>query len=98
MPAGVFEHQEGPGEAGVDDGTELVGVEVKTRRGEGSGRAEEAISVAKSGRLLATMEWFVAERPEHQDRIWRIDLVAVTLDPTGRVTRTTHVRNAVVVG
>lgn len=80
------------------DGAELVAVEVKVRRGERSGRAEEAISSAKAGRLLATMEWFVAERPEHHQRIWRIDLAAVTLDASGRVVRSTHIRNAIVVG
>jgi len=80
------------------DGDEIVGVEVKTRRGEGAGRAEEAISPAQRRRLLAAAEWFLAEHPEWDDLIWRIDLVAITLDAGGAVRRVTHLPNAVVTG
>lgn len=82
----------------MTDGAELVFVEVKTRRGEGAGRAEESISVAKGRRLLASGEWYLAEHAEIGDPVWRIDLVAVTLDRTGRVERVTHVVNAVASG
>ncbi|MDQ3696353.1 MAG: YraN family protein [Chloroflexota bacterium] len=77
------------------DGDEIVGVEVKTRRGEGAGRAEEAISPAQRRRLLAAAEWFLAEHPEWDDLIWRIDLVAITLDAGGAVRRVTHLPNVV---
>ncbi len=80
------------------DGEELVAIEVKVRRGERAGRAEDAVSAAKARRLLATMEWFVAAHPEHQQRIWRIDLVAVTLDDASRVVRWNHLVNAIVIG
>lgn len=80
------------------DGQELVFVEVKTRRGERAGRADDAISNAKASRLLAAAEWFVSEHPEHHDRIWRIDLVAVTIDPGTGVTAANHYINAVVTG
>ena len=80
------------------DGDEIVFVEVKTRRGEGMGRAEDAITPAKAGRLLATGEWFLAQTPDLADAIWRVDLVAITLDGTGAVRRLTHVVNAVTVG
>ena len=80
------------------DGAEVVVVEVKLRRGEAMGRAEDAITGAKGRRLLAAGEWFVAERPELADAIWRIDLVAITLDGAGAVARVTHVENAVGVG
>ncbi|MFM9107619.1 MAG: YraN family protein [Chloroflexota bacterium] len=80
------------------DGRELVFVEVKTRRGEAAGRAEEAISPAKARKLLATGEWFVAAQPEWQQAVWRIDLLALTLGPDGSVIRATHVENAVVSG
>lgn len=67
------------------DGECLVVVEVKARRGERAGRADDAITPVKAARLLATAEWFVAEHPEYQERIWRIDLVAIAIDPrTGR--------------
>lgn len=79
-------------------GDEIVFVEVKTRRGELAGRAEEAISAAQQRRLLAAAEWFLAEHPDLEDLIWRIDLVAITLGPGGVVQRVTHVANAVVTG
>lgn len=72
------------------DGDEIVIIEVKTRRGEGRGRAEEAISAAQGRRLLAAGEWFIAETPDAIDRIWRVDLVAITLDGRGVVERVTH--------
>lgn len=77
---------------------ELVFVEVKTRHGEAAGRAEEAISPTKARKLLAAGAWFVADHPDWQQVIWRIDLVAITLAPDGSVLRTTHVENAVVSG
>lgn len=80
------------------DGDELVFVEVKTRRGDRAGRAEEAITRAKGARLMASAEWFVAEHPDHQHRIWRIDLAALTLDASGRVVRLNLVENAIVSG
>ena len=80
------------------DGDEIVFVEVKTRHGERMGRAEEAISAAQGRRLLAAGEWFLAETTAPADAIWRVDLVAITLDGTGAVRRLTHVVNAVTVG
>ena len=56
----------------------LVFVEVKSRWGERSGRAEEAVSSSKAATVLASAEWYLADHPEHQDRIWRCDIVAVT--------------------
>ena len=81
------------------DGDEVVFVEVKTRRGEGLGRAEEAIGRAQASRLFAAAEWFLADHPAHADALWRVDLVAITLDERdGRVSRLTHVENALTTG
>lgn len=77
------------------DGEELVFVEVKLRHGEGAGRAEEAIGPTKARRLLVAAATFVAAHPEWHDAIWRIDLLAITLDPDGTVARISHVPNAV---
>jgi putative endonuclease len=82
----------------MKDGTELVFVEVKTRRGDFSGRAEEGVSAHKARRLLSAGEWFVAEHPELEDLIWRIDLVAITVNCIDEVVRYSHVRNAVLSG
>lgn len=77
------------------DGEDLVFVEVKTRHGERLGAAEESVTAAQAARLLIAAESFLAERPELVDVFWRIDLVAVTLAPSGAVSRLTHVVNAV---
>lgn len=81
----------------MSEGDETVFVEVKTRVGEGAGRAEEAISPRKRDRLLRSAEWFIDHR-ELEDSIWRIDLVAITLDRAGMVVRLTHRQNVVVTG
>lgn len=78
------------------DSDELVFVEVKTRTGERFGRAAEAVTPAKQRKLLATASWFASEHPEHEDRIWRIDIVAVTIHPHTGVAQIDHIENAVV--
>lgn len=80
------------------DGEELVFVEVKTRRGDRAGRADDAISPGKSRKLLAAGEWFVADHPEHHNRIWRIDLVAITIAPSTGIVTVNHYINAIVSG
>jgi putative endonuclease len=80
------------------DGEELVIVEVKTRTGDRSGRAEESISQAKCRKLLSAAEWFVAIHPDHADRIWRVDLMALTLRADGLIIRVSHIENAIVSG
>ncbi len=78
------------------DGDELVVVEVKLRRGEASGRAEEAVGPTKARALLTSAERFVATHPAWHDAVWRIDLVAITLGRAGAVERVSHVVNAIV--
>jgi putative endonuclease len=80
------------------DGELLVFVEVKVRRGDRAGTAEESITRTKARRLLATGEWYVAERPQFAEHPWRIDLVAITIDGRGVVVRSRHVEDAVVAG
>jgi putative endonuclease len=80
------------------DQDELVFVEVKTRTGERHGRASDAVTPAKQRKLLATAEWFASAHPEHADRIWRFDIVAVTIDPRTGAARLDHIENAIVVG
>lgn len=78
------------------DGDELVIVEVKLRRGETSGRAEDAVGATKGRKLLAAAEQFVAAHPPWHDAVWRVDLVAITLGRNGAVERVSHAVNAVV--
>ena len=80
------------------DGEVVVFVEVKTRRGERLGAAEEAVSPAQAQRLLLAAETFLAGRPDLADRFWRVDLVAITLSPSGAVARLSHLVDAVNAG
>ena len=77
------------------DGDELVFVEVRTRRGDRYGTPEESIDGRKAARLVALGAHFLGAHPEHEARVWRVDLVALALDPAGRVARATHHVNAV---
>jgi putative endonuclease len=80
------------------DHAELVFIEVKLRHGENAGRAEEGITAAKGRKLLAAGARYLQEHPDTGDPIWRVDLVAITLDRSGKVERLTHIENAVVTG
>lgn len=77
------------------DGDVLVFIEVKTRRGERLGAAEESVTPAQAGRLLRAADTFFVERPELADSFWRVDLVAVTLAPSGAVRRFNHIVDAI---
>jgi putative endonuclease len=79
----------------MGDGEELVFVEVKTRHGEAMGRAEEAVGATKAKRLFAAAEAFLEEHAELGEPVWRVDLVAITLDRGGVVRAVTHYENAV---
>jgi putative endonuclease len=76
------------------DGEVLVVIEVKTRRGSAFGAAEEAVSPAKAARLVALATEYIATHPAFTDHLWRVDLVAITLDGRGAVERVTHIPNA----
>ena len=79
-------------------GEELVFVEVKTRRGNAFGQAEESISPARAERLVAVAEEFMQSRTAsgYDSNVpWRIDLVCVNLDTWGRLLSINHIRHAV---
>lgn len=80
------------------DGDELVFVEVKARRSEVAGRAEEGVSKKQAGVLLRTGEMYSLTHPDVEGKFWRIDLVAVTLAPDGEILDLVHYENAIVVG
>ena len=80
------------------DGDELVFVEVKTRRGEAYGQAEESVSPVRAERLAAVAEEFLQSRsafPYDSETPWRIDLVCVNLDSGGKLLNLNHIRHAV---
>jgi putative endonuclease len=80
------------------DGEILVFVEVKTRRGERAGRADDAVSAVKRRRFLSSAEWFLATHSEHQERIWRCDLIAIAVDAKTSIATVRYYPNALVSG
>ena len=68
-------------------------VEVKTRRGRGMGSPEEGLTRKKSSKLIELGLAYMAEIESDAD--WRIDLVAVEIDMTGKLIRCEHVPNVV---
>jgi len=78
----------------AQEGSVLVFVEVKTRRGRDFGTPEEAITRSKANRLLELGQRYLLER-DLEDVEWRVDMVAVELDMRGKLLRCEHVPNAV---
>ena len=89
-------HRTGSGEIDLvaKDESTLVFVEVRTKRGVAFGSPEESITPSKRAHLIATAQEYVGEN-DIGDGDWRIDLVAVELDSTGRLKRVEVVENAV---
>lgn len=78
------------------DGDTLAFVEVKLKRGQGFGTPEEALTLAKRRKLVASAFAYLAEHGLDDDMTpWRIDLVAIELDRTGKLLRIDHYPNAV---
>ena len=78
----------------AEDGPETVFVEVKSRLGGEETSPEEAVGPAKVARVVRLAEAYLADA-ERLDCMWRIDAIAVLLDPAGRLIRLDHIRNAV---
>jgi putative endonuclease len=62
---------------------ELVFVEVKTRRGTTFGRPEEAVTFRKQQKILEVAAYYL-DVHDCSQRAWRIDVVAVQFDQTGK--------------
>jgi len=75
-------------------GEVLVFVEVKTRRGRAMGTPEEGVTWHKSQKLLELSQHYLLEH-DLDDVEWRIDLVAVELDQSGKLLRCEHIDGAV---
>ena len=85
--------QEGELDLVAQQGECLVVVEVRTRRGKALGTPEESVTPAKQARLIALAEAYVQAVDWPGD--WRIDVVAVELDQSGRLLRVDQYENAV---
>lgn len=72
----------------------FVFIEVKTRTNKKFGFGFEQISVRKAERLQATGQRYL-ETVGAENADWRIDLISVEMDKSGRVLNLTHVENAI---
>jgi len=75
-----------------------VFVEVKTRRGSDFGTPEEYIAPAKARHLTATAQDYLQTQIPPADAAnasWRIDLVSVHLDKSGKLQRISYWENVV---
>jgi putative endonuclease len=72
----------------------LVFVEVRTKSNPDFGTPEESITQTKKERLIASA---LTYNNTHQDLPpqWRIDVVAIELDDTGKTKRMEHIENAI---
>jgi len=77
------------------DGRELVFIEVKTRTGQKAGHASEAVTAVKGERVLEAAEWFLADHPQYATRVWRCDIIAVTISSSAAVQEVQHFVNAI---
>jgi putative endonuclease len=79
----------------AEDADGLAFVEVKTRRGDASGAPEESLTPRKRQHLMATAQEFLNTHEEYCNHAWRIDLVAIEIDRTGKIARTDLIKGAV---
>jgi putative endonuclease len=66
----------------AEQGEEIIFVEVKTRRTAAYGTPEESVTPRKRQRLLITAQTYLQQHALDQ-RPWRIDVVAITLQRSG---------------
>ena len=69
-------------------------IEVKTRKGRGKGSPEEAITPQKAAKMQQTGLMYVGQFGLGEVD-WQLDLVAIELDRSGKVTRLEHIPNFV---
>lgn len=79
----------------AEDADGIAFVEVKARRGQAHGAPEEALTPRKQLKLVQLGDAFIAEHELFADKAWRIDVIAVELDKTGKLIRLELIRDAV---
>ncbi len=75
------------------DGAETVFVEVRTKRSTAYGTPEESLTPRKQARLVKAAQEYLAGRGR-ANASWRVDLVAITLQPDGPA-HIAHIESAV---
>ncbi len=77
------------------DADQVVFVEVRTRRGSYAGMAALSITKKKSLQMLRAVEWYIERHPDVAEMPLRLDVIAVELDASGKLTGVTHIEDAV---
>ena len=72
----------------------LVFIEVRTKRSRLFGSPEESITRVKKERLTALAEYY-GQNHDNLPPNWRIDVVAIQMDNSGKVSRIELIENAV---
>jgi putative endonuclease len=67
-------------------------VEVRTRRGRAMGTPEESLLRGKAQQVLQVAQHYLYEH-ELEDVEWRVDLIAVELDESGKLLRLEQIEN-----
>lgn len=75
------------------DGEYLVFVEVRTRRGTVS--AAESITIHKQRRLVNLALMYLQFSHTNETQLWRIDVIAISIDSNGQIAQLDHIRSAV---
>jgi putative endonuclease len=88
-----FRTRDGEVDIVAQHGQTVAFVEVKTRRGNAMGSALEAIDDRQAERLQLAAEAYLIQHPELPEG-QRYDLVAIDLDPSGRVLSVQHIESA----
>lgn len=78
----------------VEDGEDLVFVEVKTRRGVNFGLPEEAVTWRKQQKIMQVAAFYL-DLHACSERSWRIDVVAIQLSGVGKLEEIRHYKHAV---
>ena len=72
--------------------SEIVFVEVKTRKSSRFGRPEESVDNVKQQKIQKAAEIFLIDR-QLIDYDWRLDVIAIELDANGKVKNLEHFKN-----
>ena len=89
-----FRVREGEIDIVAERGGTIAFVEVRTRRGRAMGTAAESITATKAAHLLAAAQAYAQEHGAGEaDQ--RLDVIALTLAPDGRVLSLEHIEGAV---
>jgi putative endonuclease len=77
----------------VRDGDQLVFVEVRTRRG--TVPAAESVTIHKQRRLVNLALMYLQSSHAAETQLWRIDVIAISIDRNGQIAQLDHIRSAV---